>query len=120
MSGVDEMLYGSAEDRLETLHDQVKSLRDWLLEHQAQYDEMVANWTSLEWLQSGMVLLSGVNDAIGRHQPEDPPHQAVYLLAQARSSLDSVATQVEFMADFEQRREAYHAVISRFREEQKG
>lgn len=114
-----DLIFGTEREKLAHLETTVGELRQWLLDNQTEYDEAVIRRTDHEWLGDVFRVVVRVNEALATHKPEDPPHQAVYLLAQARSSLDSVVAQVAFISEYESRRESYRAVVTQFQDDKR-
>ena len=85
----------------------------WLLEYGDIYREGIKNLESQTYVRG---LLRGIEkrmmNALSYNPREDGPHVAVFIIGEMQAKMEKVLTDLDFIDEYEQRREDFNATIA--------
>ena len=103
----------AAQDQRERARQEAAAEREWLEATAPAYEAALANWADVAWCHDALATCRTVLAAVAEYDPAtDPSRRAVFILAQARLSLESVFSGLELVEAFEARRAAFEQLLA--------
>lgn len=94
--------------------EQFKQLeREWLIDHNDMYKEALEHLSNPIWVRGFLRGLESKLMPILAYNPvEHPPHAAVFAAGAVQAKLDGLLTELDFIDEYEERRQDLDATIS--------
>ena len=92
--------------------DEIERQRDWIEENREEYERAMEILRDPTRARALLQSFSDKLQEVMRYNPlTDPPHAAVALVAKTQERMSGVFEDLDFLEEFEQRREAYLARV---------